>query len=138
MRAREHDLRGIVNGIDYVAFNPATDPLIYKNYDARTFRKEKVKNKTALQADLGLNVDPKAMLIGIVSRLTDQKGFDLIAYVMDELCQDAVQFAVLGTGDEKYETCSAILHGSTAERYLRRSITMRPSPIRSTPDPMRS
>ena len=103
MRAREHDLRGIVNGIDYNDFNPATDPLIYKNYDARTFRKEKVKNKTALQEDLGLTVDPKAMLIGIVSRLTDQKGFDLIAYVMDELCQDAIQFAVLGTGDERYE-----------------------------------
>ena len=103
MRAREHDLRGIVNGIDYTVFNPATDPNLYQNYDARTFRKEKVKNKTALQADLGLNVDPKTMLIGIVSRLTDQKGFDLIAYVMDEMCQDSVQFAVLGTGDEKYE-----------------------------------
>ena len=47
--------------------------------------------------------NPKAMMIGIVSRLTDQKGFDLIAYVMDELCQDAVQIVVLGTGDERYE-----------------------------------
>lgn len=103
MRAREHDLRGIVNGIDYDEFNPATDKYIYKHYTAENFRKEKVKNKTALQADLGLNMDPKTMLIGIVSRLTDQKGFDLIAYVMDELCQDAVQFAVLGTGDERYE-----------------------------------
>ena len=94
MRAREHDLRGIVNGIDYDEFNPATDKYIYKNYTAENFRKEKIKNKTALQADLGLNMDPKTMLIGIVSRLTDQKGFDLIAYVMDELCQDSVQFAV--------------------------------------------
>ena len=103
MRARANDLRGIVNGIDYDDWNPATDKLIYQNYDARTFRKEKVKNKLALQKDMGLNEDPDAMLIGIVSRLTDQKGFDLIAYVMDEMCQDAVQFIVLGTGEERYE-----------------------------------
>ena len=103
MRARANDLRGIVNGIDYAEFDPQTDKEIYANYSPRTFRREKVKNKTALQQDLGLTVDPKTMLIGIVSRLTDQKGFDLIAYVMDEMCQDAVQFAVLGTGDEQYE-----------------------------------
>ena len=58
--------------------------MIAKNYNAKTFRKEKVKNKIELQRELGLNQDPKAMMIGIVSRLTDQKGFDLIAYVMDE------------------------------------------------------
>ena len=77
--------------------------MIAKNYNAKTFRKEKVKNKTALQRELGLNEDPKAMLIGVVSRLTDQKGFDLVAYVMDELCQDNVQIVVLGTGEERYE-----------------------------------
>ena len=64
---------------------------------------EKVKNKIELQRELGLNQDPKAMMIGIVSRLTDQKGFDLIAYVMDELCQDNIQLVVLGTGEEQYE-----------------------------------
>lgn len=101
--ARSHDLRGIVNGIDYDVFNPETDKCITQNYNATTFRKEKIKNKTQLQRDLGLNEDPKAMLIGIVSRLTDQKGFDLIAYIMDELCQDAVQIVVLGTGEERYE-----------------------------------
>ena len=103
MRARSNDLRGIVNGLDYNEWNPETDPMIAKNYNAKTFRKEKVKNKTALQRELGLNEDPKAMLIGIVSRLTDQKGFDLVAYVMDELCQDNVQIVVLGTGEERYE-----------------------------------
>lgn len=103
MRARAHDLRGIVNGIDYDVFNPETDQLIYQNYNLQNWRKEKVKNKLQLQKDLGLNEDPDTMTIGIVSRLTDQKGFDLIAYVMDEMCQDAVQFAVLGTGEERYE-----------------------------------
>ena len=60
-------------------------------------------NKLALQEELGLDKDNHVMLIGIVSRLTDQKGFDLIDYMMDEMCQDAVQIAVLGTGDPKYE-----------------------------------
>lgn len=103
LRARDHDLRGIVNGIDYDAWNPATDKYLFKNYDAKNFRKEKVKNKTALQEQLGLTVDPKVFVIGICSRLTDQKGLDLIECVMDEICQDAIQFVVLGTGDEKYE-----------------------------------
>ena len=103
MRARSNSLRGIVNGIDYDEYNPETDPYIANHYNAVTFRKEKVKNKRALQKELGLNEDPGVMMLGIVSRLTDQKGFDLIAYVMDELCQDAVQIVVLGTGDERYE-----------------------------------
>ncbi|MCI6551968.1 MAG: glycogen synthase GlgA [Lachnospiraceae bacterium] len=103
LRARSGDLRGIVNGIDYNAFNPATDPYIEHNYDAVSFRKEKIKNKRALQAELGLEQDEKKMLIGIVSRLTDQKGVDLIDYMMDQICQDAVQIVVLGTGEERYE-----------------------------------
>ena len=103
MRAREHDLRGIVNGIDYTDYNPENDKYIDVNYDAKNFRKEKVKNKRLLQKELGLEENDKIMMIGIVSRLTDQKGFDLIAYMMDELCQDAVQIVVLGTGEEQYE-----------------------------------
>ena len=104
MCARSNDLRGIVNGIDYNEFNPETDPYITKTYNATTFRKEKVKNKIQLQKDLGLEENPKAMMIGIVSRLTDQKGFDLIAYVMDELLSSMdIQLVVLGTGESQYE-----------------------------------
>ena len=103
MRARSNCLRGIVNGIDYKEYDPAPDNLIAKNFSVENFRKEKVKNKTALQKELGLEVNPKKMMIGLVSRLTDQKGLDLIACVMDELCQDAVQFVILGTGEERYE-----------------------------------
>lgn len=103
LRAKSNQLRGIVNGIDYEEFNPEKDRFIQKNYNAVNFRKEKVKNKRALQADLGLKVDDKKMMIGIVSRLTDQKGLDLVAYVMDELCQDDIQIVVLGTGEERYE-----------------------------------
>ncbi len=103
MNARSNCLSGIVNGIDYDEYNPETDPFLPYNYSVETFRKQKVKNKLALQEELGLDKDPKKMMIGIVSRLTDQKGFDLVEYVMDELCQDDVQFVVLGTGDERYE-----------------------------------
>ena len=103
MRARSGDLRGIVNGIDYDVFNPETDPDIVQNYNAKNFRKEKVKNKRALQEELGLAKDDKKFMIGIVSRLTNQKGLDLIQCVMDEICTDDVQLVVLGTGDENYE-----------------------------------
>lgn len=103
MRAREKELRGIVNGIDYTDFNPETNKYIAYPYTVENFRKEKIKNKRALQAELGLEINDKIMMLGIVSRLTDQKGFDLIAYVMDELCQDNVQIVVLGTGEERYE-----------------------------------
>ena len=103
LNARQNDLRGIVNGIDYDVYNPATDSEIKHPYDAITFRKEKIKNKRALQKELGLEQNDKKFMIGLISRLTDQKGLDLIAYVMDELCQDDIQFVVLGTGEEKYE-----------------------------------
>ena len=103
MRARANSLRGIVNGIDYDDFNPETDPFIAQRYNAKNFRKEKAKNKKALQEELGLPVDEKKFMVGVVSRLTDQKGFDLIQCVMDELCSDDMQLVVLGTGDERYE-----------------------------------
>ena len=103
MNARSNSLVGIVNGIDYEEYNPETDSFLEYKYTVDTFRKEKVKNKVALQKELGLEVNPKTMMIGVVSRLTDQKGFDLVAHVMDELCQDDIQIVVLGTGDERYE-----------------------------------
>lgn len=103
MRARANSLRGIVNGIDYDVFNPETDPLIDHHYNARNFRKEKIKNKRALQRELGLATSDSTFMVGIVSRLTDQKGFDLIAHMMDEMCQNDIQFVILGTGEEKYE-----------------------------------
>ncbi len=103
MRARSNALHGIVNGLDYKEWDPKTDSLIYKKYSVENFKTNKVKNKLGLQEELGLDIDKKKMLIGIVSRLTGQKGFDLIECVMDELCQDEVQIVVLGTGEDRYE-----------------------------------
>jgi starch synthase len=103
MRARSNSLYGIVNGIDYDEYNPETDKMIEYNYNAENFRKEKIKNKRALQKQLGLEVNDKKFMIGLVSRLTDQKGLDLIQCVMDEICAEDVQFVILGTGQEEYE-----------------------------------
>ncbi|MBR2275817.1 MAG: glycogen synthase GlgA [Lachnospiraceae bacterium] len=103
LSARSGDLRGIVNGIDYKEYDPATDKFIAYKYNARDFRKEKIKNKRDLQKSLNLEMDDQKFMIGIVSRLTDQKGFDLIAFMMEELCQMNVQIVVLGTGEERYE-----------------------------------
>ena len=103
MYARSNDLCGIVNGLDYDEYCPFMDPMIHKHFTVDTFRRNKPLNKLALQEELGLEQDSRVMMIGMVSRLTDQKGFDLVAYVMDELCQDAVQIVALGTGDVKFE-----------------------------------
>ena len=103
MRARSNCLTGIVNGIDYEEFNPATDTRIVSNYNQKTFRKEKPKNKKALQQELGLEVNDKKFMIGLVSRLTDQKGLDLIAYMMDQICAEDLQLVILGTGESQYE-----------------------------------
>lgn len=103
LSARHFDMQGIVNGIDYRVYNPATDPKIYENYDGETFRKKKPLNKEHLQAELGLAVDRKKYMIGLISRLTDQKGLDLINHVMERLVDDYTQLVVIGTGEGRYE-----------------------------------
>ena len=72
-------------------------------FNQRTFRREKAKNKLLLQKELGLQQDPNKMMIGIVSRLTDQKGLDLVDYVIEEICTEDIQLVVVGTGTDKYE-----------------------------------
>lgn len=103
MRARSNDLYGIVNGIDYDDFNPETNKNLAAPYNQYNFAQEKVKNKLALQEELGLPKDAGKFMIGIVSRLTSQKGFDLIQAVIEEICTTDVQLVVLGTGEDKYE-----------------------------------
>ncbi len=100
LRARSQDLYGIVNGLDYDVFNPATDTHIPHNYD-HTQLGNKQKNKAALQKTLGLPKSDKP-LIGMISRLTVQKGWDLIANVIDKLMQLDLQLVVLGAGEEEF------------------------------------
>lgn len=95
---------GILNGIDTDLYNPETDKSLAQNYSAKTLEK-RLPNKIALQEELGLEVNSKAFLIGMVSRLVEQKGLDLILQMMDRfLSYSNSQFVVLGTGDRNYET----------------------------------
>ncbi|MCI9004760.1 MAG: glycogen synthase GlgA [Lachnospiraceae bacterium] len=103
LSARHMDMQGIVNGIDYGVYNPATDEKIYVNYSSDNHRKKKFMNKERLQEELGLAVDKKRFMIGLISRLTDQKGLDLINYVIERIIDDYTQFVVIGTGDPQYE-----------------------------------
>lgn len=103
LRARSASLRGIVNGIDYNVFDPNNDKHIYKEYHAKNFKKKKAQNKMELQKELGLPVDENKYMIAIISRLTDQKGLDLVSYAMERICDENTQFVVIGTGDHKYE-----------------------------------
>lgn len=103
LQARWQSLWGIVNGIDYEVYNPKTDNALPAKYDIKTFKKNRIKNKIALQNKLGLPEDPNVYMIGIVSRLTDQKGLDLIDRAMNDIMTDGTQLVVLGTGDRRYE-----------------------------------
>jgi starch synthase len=102
LRTRAEALFGIVNGVDYEDWNPATDPLIPANYSP-TDLKGKAKNKEALMQAYGLDKKlAKQPILGIISRLADQKGFDLVAQVLPELMARDIPLVILGTGDEKY------------------------------------
>ena len=103
MCARANSLRGIVNGIDINIWNPSTDKLLKANYDAKTAIENKKKNKKALQESLGLEVDEHKMVIGLISRLTNQKGLDLVNDVIPGVMDGNTQVVVLGTGDSWYE-----------------------------------
>lgn len=103
LSARSQSLYGIINGIDTAVYNAKTDPKIFANFDLRNLTSKKKENKIALQKQLGLPVDGEKAMIGIVSRLVDQKGFDIIAEAMGELVNLDIQLVVLGTGEAKYE-----------------------------------
>lgn len=104
MQARSNALSGIVNGLDYNEYDPNTDPYIEKNFTVKTVSGGKKANKLALQREMGLPAREDVFVIGMVSRMTDQKGFDLVAYIMDELLSTMdVQIIALGTGETRYE-----------------------------------
>ncbi len=101
--ARKYKLCGIINGIDVDLNNPATDKALFKNYDKDTVA-DKAANKKGLQQMLNLDQNPNVPVIGMVTRLTEQKGMDLIANVFEEILSKGIQMVVLGSGDWKYES----------------------------------
>ena len=103
LRYHKDKILGIVNGIDTDIWNPATDKLLKANYDTKSAIKNKVTNKKALQESLGLDVDENKMVIGLISRLTNQKGLDLVNAIIPGIMDEYTQVVVLGTGDAEYE-----------------------------------
>ncbi|MFH2055443.1 MAG: glycogen synthase GlgA [bacterium] len=102
LRDNREKLHGVVNGVDYSIWSPEADPLIAHNYSLATLA-EKALNKRQLMKLAGLSAaDLKRPLIGVISRLADQKGFDLIAEITADLFAEDISFVLLGTGDEKY------------------------------------
>lgn len=102
LRRRREALQGIVNGIDTDHFNPETDPAIAQNFSVSD-RSGKAICKAKLQEELGLTVRDDQPLMTMVTRLTRQKGMDLVTYALDRILSNGVQVAVLGTGDYEYE-----------------------------------
>jgi starch synthase len=114
LRDRADTLRGIVNGVDYGVWNPATDLFLPKQFDHITWREGKAACKAALQRELKLPVDPYVPLIGLVGRLADQKGWDLVRQVMEWwMPGEYAQWVVLGTGQPEYHE----LLGTLAETH---------------------
>ena len=120
LRARINNLTGILNGIDTDEYNPATDPLIARQYDADSYD-GKIDNKAALQQELGMTADPTAPMIGMVGRLSGQKGLDLVECVINEIMDTGAQMVVLGMGESKYVDLFSWaqwkFHGQLAARF---------------------
>ena len=103
LRYHSGKLRGIVNGIDYGMWNPETDPALAVNYGLGNVLDRKMEDKLALQKELGLEEDPSKFVIGLISRLTNQKGLDLVNAIIPQVLDSNTQVVVLGTGDKQYE-----------------------------------
>ena len=131
LRYHAGKLRGIVNGIDCDIWNPATDKLLDAPYDTKNVLEAKKENKKALQEELGLEQDDDKMVIGLISRLTSQKGLDLVTSAMEQLIDGNTQVVVLGTGEPQYEdsfrwfenahkgtVCSSIMYDEARSHHI--------------------
>lgn len=101
--AQSFKMRGIVNGIDYDQFNPATDEHLFENYDVNTVIEKKRNNKIMFQRLLRLEQNPDIPMVGMVTRLVKEKGVDLVIRVLNEILSIPVQLVIVGTGDHSYE-----------------------------------
>ncbi|MBQ3514467.1 MAG: glycogen synthase [Lachnospiraceae bacterium] len=101
--SRSDSLRGIINGVDYGIYDPVHDKFLVERYNIENVKENKAKNKEELQRRFGVEVNKDKFVVGFISRLTEQKGIDLIQQVMNEICMEDIQFFVLGTGERRYE-----------------------------------
>ena len=117
LKLREYKLSGILNGIDTVGYDPETDKQIFANYTADD-PSGKADNKKALQERLFLPVRDDVPLIGMVSRLTGHKGFDLVKYIFDELLQGDIQMVILGSGEWTYENYFREMQSKYPDKFV--------------------
>ncbi len=103
LSARSFKLHGVINGIDQTVYDPAKDPRLFENYSVKNYAKGKAANKKALSELIDLPYMPDRPLVAMVSRLTEQKGMDLVGAVIDDVMRADTQVVILGTGDWKYE-----------------------------------
>ncbi|NCC82290.1 MAG: glycogen synthase, partial [Clostridia bacterium] len=106
---------GILNGLDYQEYNPCTDKALFYNY--RSSMERKLRNKEKLQEVCELEVNKKKPLLTLVSRFTEQKGLDLLIYIMDELLKKDIQLIVHGNGDKYYEDALRSFEGKYSKNY---------------------
>ncbi|OJI06545.1 hypothetical protein BK004_03010 [bacterium CG10_46_32] len=102
LKNRKDRVFGIVNGIDYNDFNPKKDPAIHEHYDSRSLDK-KITNKLYLQKTFGLPQNKDVPVLGMATRITEQKGFDLLMNIADTLLQQDIQLIIAGSGNKEYE-----------------------------------
>ena len=130
LRSRMGDLSGILNGVDYEEFDPETDPYIAARYDG-SYVEGKRRNKAVLQELSSLEQNPDAPLLGMVARLVDQKGVDLLCGSLDEMIDLGAQVVIMGRGDEHYERAleeaasryaGAVAYHATSEEALARQV----------------
>ncbi len=117
LQARRWKLQGILNGIDTVGYDPATDEQVFVNYTPQTAESGKAANKKALQERLYLPVRPDVPLIGMVTRLASHKGLDLVKYIVERLLERDVQLVILGSGEWVYENFFRELQNRYPEKF---------------------
>ena len=103
IKAAKSKMSGVINGIDYEYFSPETGGDIYESYRVSNYKSGKARNKAALQAELGLEVNKNVPMIAMITRLASGKGIDLVLHIVEELLSENVQLVVLGTGEPEYE-----------------------------------
>ncbi|MBU0648496.1 glycogen synthase [Patescibacteria group bacterium] len=114
---RSDRLFGIINGIDYFDYNPVTDPGLHKNFSFKSPERKAV-NKAYIQKHFGLRQEPRAALLVMTSRVAEQKGFDLLAQILDMLMRMNLQLVIMGDGDKKYISILNKYHKEHAKRMV--------------------
>ncbi|HJU62047.1 MAG TPA: glycosyltransferase, partial [Candidatus Binatia bacterium] len=120
LQQRAAHLTGILNGVDYKEWSPEIDPFIARRYSVNDLTGKSIC-KDKLQASVGLPIKPAVPLLGMISRLTSQKGFDLVQKIFDQLMEREIQLVLLGSGEERYESFFVTAAARFSEKFAART-----------------